>query len=111
MKSHLFENFVLTAIAIFLGIIALRPLVMPPVVRAQGADKCGIYIEPGTHMLRAPDGKSQMYGRVMVDLCTGNVYGYPTMTNDTYPVDITSKEPPTSNPIHLGRFNLEAMKR
>ena len=57
------------------------------------------YIEPGTHMLRAPGGSLQVLGKVVVDMKTGDVWGFPTLSADPYPIDITKPEPPQSPSI------------
>ena len=62
-------------------------------------------------MLRAPDGSKQVWGKVVVDLETGNVWGFPTSTSDPYPSSRLSSQPETSHPILLGRFALEDMNK
>ena len=56
MKIHWFTNFLLTLIAIALFAIAIRPYLVPHPVHAQSDSPYPFYIEPGTKMLRAPDG-------------------------------------------------------
>jgi hypothetical protein len=34
----------------------------------------------------------------------GKIWGFPTMAEQVYPVDNTSKTPPTSHPFLLGKF-------
>lgn len=58
-------------------------------------------------MLRAPDGSRQVYGRVIVDMRTGKVWGFPTFTADTYPVNAADSKPQTSHPFVLGKFAFE----
>jgi hypothetical protein len=107
MKLNLFQQSMLALIALFLGIIALHPLLKPPTVRAQ-SERSHFYIEPGVYMLRAPDGSRQVMGKVMIDLTTGKVWGFPTLTDQPYPVDSTKTTPPTSYPVYLGKFELNA---
>ena len=110
MKLDTFTKTALTAIALFLGAIALRPLLGPPASHAQG-NGSDLYIEPGVQTLRAPDGSRESLGKVVVDLRTGNIWGFPTGTGSPYPIVNTQSEPPTSRPFLLGRFDFAAMKR
>jgi hypothetical protein len=101
---------VLTAIAVLLGILVLRPATDPPHVQAQ-SEYDYLYIEPGTTMLRKTDGSGQVLGKVVIDRRTGDVWGFPTSTNAPYPVVVTSHEPPVSKPMYLGKFDFAAIKR
>ncbi|HJT88102.1 MAG TPA: hypothetical protein VJ732_09605 [Bryobacteraceae bacterium] len=107
----IYMNVVLTAIAVFLGILAFRPAVAPAPVAAQSSDHFPAYIEPGVTSLRKPDGTQQVQGKVVVDLRNGNIWGFPTLSGAPYPVDMTTPKPPVSKPMYLGRFDLEAMDR
>lgn len=104
----LYVKCVLTVIAILLAVIAFQPLTRPVVASAQ-SNYGNLYIEPGTAMLRQPDGKAQVAGRVVVDLRTGNIWGYPTFSDALYPVDTTKSEPPVSTPMYLGKFDFSKM--
>jgi hypothetical protein len=104
MQTQTVRNMLLLLIAVALAAIALRPYVAPDPVRAQSGSPYPLYIEPGTQMLRAPDGSRQVYGRVVIDLRNGKVWGFPTTTGDTYPVNTIGTTPPTSHPFLLGRF-------
>jgi hypothetical protein len=97
-------NLLLLTIALALLAITLRPYIAPAPVQAQSGSPYPFYIEPGTQMLRAPDGSRQVYGRVVVDLRNGNVWGFPTFTADTYPVNATGTTVPTSHPFLLAKF-------
>ena len=101
---------VLTAILLLLCVMALRPAVNLPAVHA-ASEYADLYIEPGTTMLRTPDGRGQVQGKVMIDRRTGDVWGFPTGTAAPFPVVTTSPEPPHSKPIYLGRFDFSALKR
>jgi len=94
------------SIALFLGVIALRPLLQPNPVMAQTEQSRKFYVEPGTTMLRKPDGTSQLYGKVFIDMQSGDVWGFPTNSSDPYPQNPTSSTPPKSHPMYLGRFVL-----
>jgi hypothetical protein len=104
MKIDWFVKMLLFAIAVFLGVIAVRPLLTPPPVNAQSQEGYPFYIEPGVVSLRAPDGSRQVYGRMVVDLRNGKVWGFPTFTQDPYPVDMMNSAPPTSRPFLLAKF-------
>jgi hypothetical protein len=107
MRKDTTTNFLLLLIAIALIAIAIRPYLAPDPVHAQSDSPYPFYIEPGTKMLRAPDGSQQVYGRVVVDMRTGKVWGFPTSTTDTYPVNLADSKPRTSHPFALGKFAFE----
>ncbi len=107
MKTVNKATLLLSLIAIALWVIALRPFLAPAHASAATGEAYPFYIEPGTTMLRAPDGSRQVYGKVMVDLRNGNVWGFPTLTPDPYPSNPTDTKPTTSRPFLLGRFALE----
>ena len=111
MRFNPFGKVALTLIAVLLGILALRPFVLPQATEAQSPQVYDFYVEPGIHMLRSPDGSRQVLGKVMVDMRTGNVWGFPTTVDAPYPVDVTKQEPPTSKPFYLGRFDFAAARR
>lgn len=106
MKIDWLMKFLLLVIAVSLTAIALRPYVAPVPVQAQGGEAHPFYIEPGVAMLRAPDGSRQALGKVMVDLRNGNIWGFPTLTQDPYPAAGTNTAPPVSRPFLLGKFAL-----
>jgi hypothetical protein len=106
MKIEWTVKALLFAIAVSLGTLALRPVFAPPPVRAQVGEGYPFYVEPGTAMLRAPDGSRQVYGKVVIDLRNGKVWGFPTMTQDPYPIDQVNSGPPTSHPFLLAKFAL-----
>ena len=49
-------------------------------------------------MLRQPDGSGQAYGKVVIDLRNGKIWGFPTGTLDTYPSNPLDSKPVTSTP-------------
>jgi len=106
MKFDWFVKGLLTIAVVFLGLIALRPLLQPEPVSAQTNDSNRFYVEPGTTMLRKPDGTAQVYGKVFIDMQTGDVWGFPTNTTHPYPSNPASSTPPKSHPMYLGRFVL-----
>ncbi len=99
---------ILLAMAVlFLGMIALRPLLEPAPVMAQADQGQKFYVEPGTTMLRKPDGTAQVYGKVFIDMNTGDVWGFPTNTHRPYPSNPASSTPPKSHPMYLGQICAE----
>jgi hypothetical protein len=107
MKENLVTKFLLAAIAVSLTAIALRPYLAPQPADAQSGSPYPFYIEPGTQLLRAPDGSKQVLGRVVIDMRTGKVWGFPTYGQDTYPINPMSSKPEVSHPFELGRFAFE----
>lgn len=112
MRHSRYTDTILTVIAVLLAVLALRPLASPPAARAQpGQDLPCLYVEPGTTVLRKPDGTAQSYGKVIIDLRLGDLWGFPTLEGVPYPVDRTKRDPPVSEPMYLGRFNFSKMRR
>jgi hypothetical protein len=111
MKGNSLTNILLLCIAVSLAAIALKPLAEPQPAQAQVSAAYPYYFEPGTQMLRAPDGSKSVLGRVVVDMRTGRVWGFPTGGSDTYPFNATDTKPITSHPFFLGRFALEEADR
>jgi hypothetical protein len=72
-------NFVLTFIAVMLVLLVVRQYQTPSPVQAQG-DQPKVYIEPGYLTLRSPDGLTQVQGKMAVNLNSGEVWGFPTLT-------------------------------
>jgi hypothetical protein len=107
MKSNSVTNFLLFVIAVLLFAIATRSLRQPEAVHAQGAEAYPFYLEPGTYMLRAPDGSSQAYGKVVVDLRNGKIWGFPTLGPQPFPINMIDSKPQTSHPFALGKFAFE----
>jgi len=106
MKHSTTTNILLLVIALALIANAVRPLRHPAPARAQTEVSAPfpVYIEPGTQMIRSPDGSQNVYGKMVVDLSTGRVWGFPTLNSSPYPVDISSPKPPVSHAIFLGTF-------
>jgi len=111
MKNDTVTKLLLSVIAIALIAIAIRPYMTPAPAHAQSGAAYPVYIEPGVQMLKSSDGKKQVYGRVVVDLRTGKIWGFPTITTDPYPFDALNSKPRTSHPFELGRFAFEDMDK
>jgi len=111
MKRDWLSKFLLAVIAVSLAAIALRPYVIPSAVVAQSGESRALFIEPGTSMLRAPDGSRQVLGKVVIDLRNGNVWGFPTLGQAPYPLASPNTTPPTSHPFLLGNFALREVDK
>ncbi|MGC2404386.1 MAG: hypothetical protein WA510_31630 [Acidobacteriaceae bacterium] len=98
----------LFVIAVALVAIAVQPLFSPHPAEAQSA-VYPFYIEPGFEMLRAPDGSKQVFGKVVVDMRTGKIWGFPTNAPQSYPSSALTGKAPVSRPFELGRFAFEAI--
>jgi hypothetical protein len=107
MRKDTLTNFLLLLIAVALVAIAVKPYVSPVPVAAESSQAHALYIEPGVQMLRYPDGTGQVYGKVVVDLRSGKIWGFPTGTPDPYPSYPLDSKPAVSKPFALGRFALE----
>ena len=80
MKANITTNLLLSAIALLLFAIVIRPLRSPEAVQAQSPD-VDFYFEPGTFLIRAPDNSQQVYGKVVVDSrLSSYLYRYSTDT-------------------------------
>lgn len=98
----------LLIIAVALVGIAVQPLLVPRPAKAQANTVYPFYIEPGSELLRATDGSKQVYGKVVVDMTTGKVWGFPTLAPQSYPsANLQNNKPPVSHPFELGRFAFE----
>jgi hypothetical protein len=109
MESR-YLKFLFTFIALMLALLVIHQYQTPPLVHAQNAES-NLYIEPGYLTLRSPDGLTQVQGKMVVNLNNGEVWGFPTLTNGPYPVDLANSKPPVSQPMYLGQFDFSAMKR
>ena len=109
MKLDLVSKILLTLFVVLAGANFWQLLRNPPPVHAQSSSGSAL-IEPGTTMLRAPDGSRQVLGKVVIDLSNGNVWGLPTTVEQPYPVDMSMSVPPTSKPFLLGKFDLSQIR-
>jgi hypothetical protein len=83
--------------------------VIPPMQKMRRSIRC--LSNRGVVMLKSSDGSKQLYGRIVVDLRTGKIWGFPTITTDPYPFDALNSKPQTSHPFELGRFAFEDMDK
>ena len=86
MRGPSTTNLLLGLIALLLTALLFQPLWKLPAVSADSVQEYPLSFEPGVYMLRAPDGSRQVFGRVAIDRRTGTVWGFPTTTQDPYPV-------------------------
>ena len=111
MKLDRFTQALLLMIAALLAVLVFRPVVQPAPVRAQAEEGYPFYVEPGYTMLRKPDGTAQMYGKVVIDMRSGDIWGFPTLSQSPYPIDTAQTKPPHSSPMYLGKFLFSAATR
>ena len=112
MKIDWFVKCLLLIIAILLGIIAQRPYVAPPVVKAESVGTYyPLYIEPGPVSLPGRDALGNVLGRVVVDLRNGNVWGFPELSSGPSPANAFNPTVATSHPFLLGRWALTDMDK
>ncbi len=100
----------LALIAVLLVVVLIRPTLLPSVVYAQ-PEVYPFYVEPGFTTIRKTDGSLQTYGKVMIDMRNGDIWGFPTVAQQSYPVDTTKTTPPKSYPVYLGQFVFSEAKR
>lgn len=111
LRTDTYTKAVLTAIALSLIAIACRPLFNPFPALA-GASSSDLSIEPGVYSLRAADGSRMLLGKMVVDLRTGLIWGFPTGTSSPYPVSLNgSSELPQSKPFLVGKFDFDAINQ
>jgi len=115
MHAHIgvdrYTKVVLTIIAVMLGVIAVRPVITPAdAVRAQD-EAVPVYIEPGIISIRNPDGSTLGDGKMVINLKTGDIWGFPHMLMGApYPMDPMSSKPAVSKPVHIGHYDFSAMR-
>jgi hypothetical protein len=109
MRIDFYTKAVLTAIAFLLATLAMRPTA----VQAQVAPAATLYVEPGTSPIRNLNGGVSSDGKVVINLSTGEVWGFPThAAGAPYPVEALplSGRAPVSKPVYLGKFDFAAMR-
>ncbi len=89
----------------------------PQTVHAQSqAFQRDLFLEPGTQMLIDPSGRQNVLGKVVIDLNTGNVWGFPTLSGASYPTPLTAgnlgaANVPVSKPFLLARYDFTAITK
>ena|ERR1700733_889058 len=109
MRIDFYTKAVLTAIALLLAALAMRPAT----VQAQVEPASTLYVEPGTSPIRSLNGGVPSDGKVVINLSTGDVWGFPTHgAGAPYPIDALplSGRPPVAKPVYLGKFDFAAMR-
>lgn len=106
-----FTKTILVLIALLLTGLVVRPIAQPVSVRAQASEAYPFFIEPGVTTIRKPDGTGQVFGKMVVDMRTGDIWGFPTLTQSPYPIDAAQTKPPISRPTYLGKFMFDQAKR
>lgn len=110
VRLDLYTKTVLTAIALLLAVLAMRPAP----VHAQIESQPTFYVEPGTNPIRNLNGGIPGDGKVVINMSTGDVWGFPTHgAGAPYPIEALplNGRAPVSKPIYLGKFDFAAMKR
>src|ERR1700722_508827 len=100
---------ILTVIALLLAVVAMRPAP----VRAD-TDSATFFVEPGTSPIRNLNGGVPGDGKVVINMSTGEVWGFPTHgAGAPYPIDALAlnDRSPVSRPVFSGRFDFAAMRR
>jgi hypothetical protein len=98
---------VLTVIALLLLVLVMRPAA----VRADN-DSPAFFVEPGTTPIRNLNGGIPGDGKVVINMTTGEVWGFPThAAGAPYPIDSLNERSPVSRPVYLGKFDFAAMRR
>ena len=112
VKLDWFVKSLLVMIVLLLGLVAFRPVVQPPPVRAQDGMPYPFHIEQGVATLRKPDGTTT-WGKIVVDMRNGDVWGFPIKAQNTpFPVYGPSDTPKVSHPMYLGKMAFsEATRR
>ena len=96
-----------TVIVLLLAVLALRP----SPVRADN-EPATFFVEPGTTAIRNLNGGVPSDGKVVINMSTGEVWGFPTHgAGAPYPIDSMNERSPVSRPIYLGKFDFAAMRR
>ena len=109
MRIDFYTKAVLTAIALLLAALAMRPAT----VEAQIEPATTLYVEPGTSPIRNLNGGVPSDGKVVINLSTGDVWGFPTHgAGAPYPIDALplGGRAPVSKPVYLGKFDLASIR-
>src|SRR5262249_2015592 len=104
MRFDWITKLLLLTVLVFLDLLVFLPVVQPQTVGAQDGTAYPFQIMQGLVTLRKSDGK-QAWGKVAVDMRTGDVWGFPMPAQNTpYPVYGPSDTPKVSHPMYLGKM-------
>lgn len=111
MRIDIYTKTVLTAIALLLAALVARPTP----VQAQMEPPITYYVEPGTSPIRGQNGGVPSDGKVVINMSTGDVWGFPTHgAGAPYPIEalpLNNGRAPVAEPVYLGKFDFPAMRR
>lgn len=111
--TYLLFAVVLLQSALLMALLMRRP----QTVNAQSqAVQRNLFLEPGTQMLVDPSGRQNVLGKVVIDLNTGDVWGFPTLSGASYPTALTTgnlgaANIPVSRPFLLAKYDFAGMSR
>ncbi len=108
VRIDLYTKAILTAIAVLLTALALRPA---PV--SADTEAAAFYVEPGTSPIRNLNGGVPGDGKVVINMSTGEVWGFPTLgAGAPYPIDALNMNgrTPVAKPVYLGKFDFAAIR-
>jgi hypothetical protein len=104
-----YSKAVFTAIALLLAALVMRPTAV-----SADNETATLYIEPGTSPIRNLNGGVPGDGKVVINMSTGEVWGFPThAAGAPYPIDSLNlnSKPPVSKPVYLGKFDFSQIRR
>lgn len=101
----------LFSIALILLALAVLQRGMTPTPARADSEYSHFWVEPGVTVIRTPAGDSKFQGKMMIDMRTGEIWGFPTLAGVPYPLASTTQSPPVSRPVYLGKFDLAAARR
>ena len=103
VRIDLYTKVMLTAVVLLLGVLALQPFLSPAAVKAE-SEAASLFIEPGLTRIPGQGPNSDTMGKLVIDLRTGEAWGFPTMFTNY-------RESAISKPVYIGRMDFGAMKR
>ena len=109
IRPDLYTKAVLTLIVLLLAALAMRP-----VAAAAQMETANLYIEPGTSPIRTSNGGITADGKVVINMSTGEVWGFPTHSAGApYPIESLAADGRVTpvKPLFLGKFDFSALRR
>jgi hypothetical protein len=110
LRIDLYTKGVLTVIALLLAALVARPTP----AQAQMETPPTYYVEPGTSPIRNLNGGIPGEGKIVINMSTGEVWGFPTHGGGApYPMEALplNNRAPVVEPVFLGKFDFPAMRR